>query len=84
MKDEGIEIFSIEPENVRIIACKQSWDSKALIIRLQESSGLETQATLEIKGVKTQIKLSFKPLEIKTLRIGRSGKWREVKMAEET
>ena len=84
MKDEGIEIFSLEPENVRIIACKQSWDGKALIIRLQESSGLDTQATLEINGVKKQIKLSFKPLEIRTLRIEQSGKWREVKMIEET
>ncbi|UCE20665.1 MAG: hypothetical protein JSV46_00040, partial [Candidatus Aminicenantes bacterium] len=84
MKDERIEILSVEPENVRLIACKQSWDSKSLVIRLQESSGLDTQTVLEITGVKKQIKLSFKPLEIKTLRIERSGKWREVKMVEET
>ncbi len=84
MKDEGIEVLSVEPENVRLIACKQSWDSKSLVIRLQECSGLDTHTTLEINGVKKQIKLSFKPLEIKTLRIERSGKWREVKMVEET
>jgi len=34
--------------------------------------------------VKTEIKLSLKPLEIKTLRVERSGKWKEVKMIEET
>ena len=80
---EGVEILSVEPENIRLIACKQSWDGKALIIRLQESSGMATQAALEIKGVKTTIKLSLKPLEIKTLRVERSGKWKEVKIIEE-
>ncbi|MBA7683690.1 hypothetical protein ES703_92070 [subsurface metagenome] len=80
---EGVEILSVEPENIRLIACKQSWDGKALIIRLQESSGMATQAVLEIKDVKTEIKLSLKPLEIKTLRVERSGKWKETKMIEE-
>jgi len=80
---QGDEVFSLEPENVRMIACKQSWDGKALIIRLQESSGLESQATLMLKGVKTGIKLPLKPLEIKTLRVERSGKWKEAKLIEE-
>ncbi len=83
MGKEGEEIFSLEPENARMIACKQSWDGKALIIRLQESSGLESQARLEIKGIKTGIELSLKPLEIKTLRIERTGKWKEAKIIEE-
>ena len=80
---ESREVISLEPENVRLIACKRSWDSKALIIRLQESSGMATQAALNIRDVKKTIKLSFKPLEIKTLRIERSGTWSEAKLIEE-
>jgi alpha-mannosidase len=81
---EGVEILSVEPENIRLIACKPSWDGRSLIIRLQESSGMATPALLQIKDVKAIINLSFKPMEIKTLRIERSGKWKEVKMIEET
>ncbi len=81
---EGNEVFSLSPENIRLIACRPSEDRKSLIVRLQESSGLATQATLDIKDIKKSTILSFKPLEIKTLRVERSGTWKEVNMIDET
>jgi alpha-mannosidase len=71
------ELFSLQPENVRLLACKRSWDGEALVIRVQESCGLQSQARISLKSPKVFIRLKLNPLEIKTIRIEKSGKWRE-------
>ena len=61
-------LLSIKPENIRLTACKQSWDGKALILRLHETSGKATLAELTLFHPLRVLKLEFKPFEIKTLR----------------
>jgi alpha-mannosidase len=77
------QMFSIQPENISLLACKRSWDGEALILRLQESSGLKTKVTAQLEVPEIQINLSFRPLEIKTVRIEKTGQWAEVALIDE-
>lgn len=82
---EGIhEILSLEPETIRMTACKQSWDGKALVVRMQEMSGKKSRALLKLRNFKKDIRLFFKPFEIKTLRFEKRGTWREADLISET
>ncbi len=74
--------LEIRPPSIRLLACKQSWDGEALIVRCQETVGRRTVAKLTVFS--TPLRLAFKPFEIKTLRFGNSGPPREVRMIEET
>ena len=77
------EILSIQPENISLLACKRSWDGEALMLRLQESNGLKTKATVKLIIPEIRLNLSFRSLEIKTLRIEKSGQWTEVDLIDE-
>jgi alpha-mannosidase len=82
-------MIAIAPPNIRLLACKRSDDGKALIIRLQESAGRKTKALLTAappNGKRSDpivIEAIFSPFEIKTLRVDRSGRWRNVDLIEE-
>lgn len=76
-------LLCIDPENIRILACKPSWDGHALIVRLQETGSVPTKALIQMDGPKRSMDLSFEPLEIKTIRIERSGQWSEVDFVTE-
>jgi alpha-mannosidase len=39
-------LLSLKPANIRLLACKRSWDGEALIVRLQEAVGKRTKAEL--------------------------------------
>jgi alpha-mannosidase len=41
-------LLSLEPSNVRLLACKRSWDGQALVVRLQEAIGKKTKAELRV------------------------------------
>lgn len=82
LKEEEQSFLELEPSVVRLLACKQSSDGKAAIIRLQETAGCETKTTIQLRNQK-KLRLSFAPYEIKTLRFERSGKFREVGLLEE-
>lgn len=75
--DNNYELLSLPPK-IRMLVMKQSLDLKAIILRIQEVSGNRHKEKILFDG--RQIKLSFKPLEIKTIRIERGGKWREADM----
>jgi alpha-mannosidase len=83
-------LLSLHPANIRMTSCKQSWDKKALIVRLHETSGMRTNVSLKIAryrksgAPKISVKLAFRPYEIKTVRLEKSGRWREVRLIEET
>jgi alpha-mannosidase len=77
------ELLSLQPENIRLLACKRSWDGNALIIRFQESCGLQEQARIRLKSPEVFIQLKLKPLEIKTIRIEKSGEWKEADLVWE-
>ncbi len=82
-------LVSLKPSNVRMLACKRSWDGEALVIRLQEAVGKKTKADLAIavpglgQGGKIRVPVAFAPFEIKTLRLEKDGTWRAVRLVEE-
>jgi alpha-mannosidase len=80
----GMSLLSLEPGNIRLTACKPSWDGKALILRLHETSGRDTSARLVLHQPLRVINFEFKPFEIKTLRIEPSSSWREADLISET
>lgn len=43
-------LLSVKPANIRLLACKQSWDGQALIVRLHEAAGRMTKAELSVAG----------------------------------
>ncbi len=61
------------PANVMLLACKRSADAKALVVRLQESTGSPTQLALPGSSC-----FAFRPFEIKTIRLEKTGQSREV------
>ncbi len=79
---DTIEFLSPLPSNIRLLACKQSLDGKALIIRLQESIGISSNFSFKLFPSETLIELKLKPLEIKTIRIEKTGAWKETELIE--
>jgi alpha-mannosidase len=76
-----MELLSLAPSSVRLVACKRSQDGEALILRIHETAGRACRADLKLAaaeslehnrgGLKTD--LALKPFEIKTLRVERTG-----------
>lgn len=58
-------------------------DGETLILRLQEAGGIRTESIIQLVIPQNRIELSFQPLEIKTLRIERSGRRARVNMINE-
>jgi len=69
--------------NIRLTACKRSLDSLSLVIRLQETAGIPSKAEFKLMKPEIHISSDFKPFEIKTIRIEKNGKWRQVNMITE-
>jgi alpha-mannosidase len=44
----SVTLLSLDPPNVRLLACKPSWDGSALVIRVQESVKERTRGHLTI------------------------------------
>lgn len=62
--------LAISATNIRLLALKRSVDKKALILRVQESSGKATRTPISLH--KQSIELHFNPWEIKTIRFEKS------------
>ena len=77
------EFMALQPRNIRLLAAKRSEDGKALVLRLQETTGVYTKAKVSTVRTKSGFALSFKPFEIKTIRLEKSGSRREVALIEE-
>jgi hypothetical protein len=73
----------VRPGTLRLLACKQSWDGAALVVRLQEMAGSATAGELALPRRGERLALRFRPYEIKTLRREPSGQWREVGLVRE-
>jgi len=63
-KCEGIEISR---QNVDLSAFKRAEDDKGWIVRLYETAGKDTQASVDVKLVGRKLALSFRGFEIKTI-----------------
>ena len=70
---DAVGLLNSLPQNVRLLGCKRSWDGTALILRLQETSGVASEVTLPVNLGREAQALEFKPYEIMTLRMDRSG-----------
>jgi alpha-mannosidase len=67
------ELLHIVPDNVRLTACIPAADGKGLVIRLQETAGVATAATISAVQPRVRKRMSLAPFEIRTLRIGKNG-----------
>ena len=81
-------LLTLKPVNIRLLACKRSWDGEALVVRLQEAVGKTTKAELRIAPsvagrIGGHVPMAFAPFEIKTLRIEKDGRAVPVRMIEE-
>lgn len=79
-----VELLTVRPSSVSLLACKRSRDGRALVLRLQELSGAATLCHLRFRMPDVHAEIHFAPLEIKTLRVERDGQWREVDLVEES
>jgi hypothetical protein len=75
--------LSIAAPNIRLLACKQSQVGEGLIVRLQEASGTPTKTGVRLGRPPSAFNLDFRPFEIKTIRIERSGAWHETSFIDE-
>jgi len=76
--------LSVDVQNIDVNSVKQSEEGEDLIIRCVETSGLQTNATIDLSFIKHQWKGSFRPFEIKSLRVNKkSGAVKEVNLLEE-
>jgi alpha-mannosidase len=76
--------LSVDAPNVVVSAVKKAEDGDDLIVRCYETEGRATTATLNLGLVNRRWKGSFRPLEIKTLRVPRAGgEIREVNVLEQ-
>jgi alpha-mannosidase len=83
-EEREASLLTLSPQNIRLSACKPSRDGKALVLRLHETAGRQTSAELKFFQPLRIINLGFQPFEIKTLRLERSGAWREADLISET
>jgi alpha-mannosidase len=77
------EFLSLTPQNIRLTACRPAEGGRGLLLRFHETSGIATKALLRISQPALVARLSFHPFAIKTILLGRTGRWREVHLVEE-
>jgi alpha-mannosidase len=65
--------LEVSPSNIEVLAIKQSEDSSALIVRMQERAGRSTQAGLSSRPFGLSAQVALAPWEVKTVRIERNG-----------
>jgi alpha-mannosidase len=74
----GKNFFQWDAKNLRLLTCKKSEHGEAIILRFQEVSAKKTKTIFSMKFPSIQIPLKFHPFQIKTIRIEKTGKWKEV------
>ena len=76
--------LAIDAQNIIVSSVKLAENSDDLIFRCVETSGLTSEATLDLRFSNRKWKGNFRPYEIKTLRMNRkSGEVKEVNLLEE-
>ncbi len=73
-----VSLLELGPSNIRLAALKCAPGGRAIIVRLHETSGRRTRAHLSFHIPPVSVDLTFRPFEIKTLGVDKSGSWREV------
>ena len=73
------DLLHLDKSNVTLLAFLKSSNRDELNIRLQESIGKKTEATLRLCHPSLELNLRFEPFEIKTILVDKAGKWREAR-----
>ena len=77
-------LLAVDNSNIIVTAVKQAEDNDDIIIRCVETSGMPATASLDLRFAGRTWKGSFRPCEIKTLRMNtNSGKITETNLLEE-
>ncbi len=74
--------LSVDKENIVVTAIKQAENSNGIIMRIVETDGRQTDATVDFSAIDTKFTMSWKPQEIKTVRITADGNVSECMIIE--
>lgn len=66
--------LEVTPETIVLSALKKAEEGEDLILRLNETLGRRTRATLRLAEAPAPVALTFRPFEVKTLRIARTAR----------
>ncbi len=72
----------VDKENIIVTAVKQAENGDGIIMRIVETDGKPTNATVDFTAVNAKFTMSWKPQEIKTIRITSDGKVSECLIIE--
>jgi len=75
--------LSVDAPNVIVASVKQSENGEDIIVRCVEATGKQTTAALDLKFAHLKWTGDFRPSEIKTLRITKTGTIKVVNLLEE-
>ena len=79
---QSYSALEIDKNNISISALKASETDDGIIIRLSETSGIPTTATVKFNAINRSFELSFTSQEVKTVKINKSGEIKEVPIIE--
>lgn len=65
--------IDVDNDNIVVTAVKSAEDGNGIIMRIVETDGKETQATVDFGAVNSKFTMTWKPQEIKTVRITPDG-----------
>ena len=74
--------LSVDCKNIVVTAVKSAEDGNGFIIRIIETDGRETTATVNFNALNTEFTMQWKPQEIKTIRIDKDGNASEIMITE--
>ncbi|MCP4638932.1 MAG: alpha-mannosidase [bacterium] len=81
---QSASFLGADAANVLLSVVKQTEDGEDIVVRGYETAGKRAKATIDVVGLKKPVAVSFKPHEIKTIRINRkTGKAVETDLLEE-
>ena len=83
VRESARPLLQVSPASVRLLACKRATDAQAVIVRLQEMAAQTVQATVRFAGMNKPQALTFRPYEVKTLRLEHNGDCRVVNLVAE-
>ena len=74
--------LDVDKENIVVTAIKSAEDGNGIIMRIVETNGTNTQATIDFKAINAKFSLDFVPQDIKTIRISKDGNVSECMITE--
>lgn len=75
--------LQVSPPTVALSALKVAEKGDALIVRLHETIGQMTEATLTLEGL-PPLSVSFSPYQLRTFQVTRAGRWTACNLLEES